>query len=322
MNPSHFDPKTKRFFNLYPIVAPKMSFGESLKAMREIFFHASHKNPLRKIPQIKPDLIQFEKNHPALKFIWFGHSTLLVHLDGINILIDPMFSVYASPIKGTIKRFQPPVLGLEELPCIDVIVISHDHYDHLDKKSIQFFKDTKTHFLVPLGIKRLLVKWGINATLITELDWHESHTIGAINFTATPAHHFSGRNLFGHNTTLWASWVIEGSKKLFFSGDSAYSPHFKEIGERYGAFDLAFMENGQYDTRWLYAHMMPEQTIQAIQDIQANFFVPIHWSMFRLSAHHWLDPMMQSLKLTEEQKVAMINPFLGEIITMPAYKDI
>lgn len=314
MHTSHFDPKTKRFFNLYPISIPKMTFGQSLKAVREILYASSCKTPMRKMPQIKPDLELFEKNSDALKFIWFGHSTVLLNLDGMKILCDPMFSTYASPIKGTIKRFQPPVLGLKELPPIDVIVISHDHYDHLDKKSVQFFKDKKTHFLVPLGIKRYLVKWGIAESHITELDWHESHKMGSINFTATPAHHFSGRSLFGRDKTLWASWVIEGSKKVFFSGDSAYSPHFKEIGERYGAFDMAFMENGQYDTRWLYAHMMPEQTIQAIKDIKAKFFVPIHWSMFRLSAHHWLDPLIQSLKITEEQKVAMINPFLGEIM--------
>lgn len=140
--------------------------------------------------------------------------------------------------------------------------------------------------------------------------------MGSINFTATPAHHFSGRSFLGHNTTLWASWVIEGSKKVFFSGDSAYSPDFKDIGERYRGFDVAFMENGQYDKRWLYAHMMPQQTIQAIKDIQAKFFVPIHWSMFRLSTHHWLDPMMQSLTITKEHNVPMLSPFLGEVISI------
>lgn len=268
------------------------------------------------MPQIKPNLELFEKSSDALKFIWFGHSTVLLNLDGMKILIDPMFSTYASPIKGTFKRFQPPVLSLKELPSIDVIVISHDHYDHLDKKSIQFFKHQETRFLVPLGIKRYLLKWGIAEHKITELDWHESSKMGSINFTATPAHHFSGRSFLGHNTTLWASWVIEGSKKVFFSGDSAYSPHFRDIGERYGGFDVAFMENGQYDKRWLYAHMMPQQTIQAIKDIQAKFFVPIHWSMFRLSTHHWLDPMMQSLTITKEHNVPMLSPFLGEVISI------
>lgn len=315
MHTSNFDLKTQRFRNLYPIQIPKMTFTQSLHAVYEILYKSSCKMPKRKMPQIKPDLEMFDQNSNTLKFIWFGHSTVLLKIDGIKVLIDPMFSTYASPIKGTFKRFQPPVVALHELPPIDVIVISHDHYDHLDKKSIQFFKHKKTRFLVPLGIKRYLINWGIAESKIIELDWHESHEIGTVNFTATPAHHFSGRSLFGHNKTLWASWVIKGkNEKLFFSGDSAYSPHFKEIGLRYGPFDVAFMENGQYDKRWLYAHMMPEQTIQAIKDIQAKFFVPIHWSMFRLSAHHWLDPFMQSLKITEEQKVAMINPFLGEIM--------
>jgi len=317
MHTSHFNPKTKRFSNLYPIQMPQMTLKQSLFAIREILYPSAYKIPRRKIPQIKPDLELFEKSNDALKFIWFGHSTVLLHLDGMKILIDPMFSTYASPIMGTIKRFQPPVLELKALPFIDVIVISHDHYDHLDKKSIQFFKHTKTRFLVPLGIKHYLMNWGIEASHITELDWYDSLKMGSITFSATPAHHFSGRSLFGRNKTLWASWVIEGSKKLFFSGDSAYSPHFKEIGERYEAFDIAFMENGQYDERWRYAHMMPEQSIQAIKDIHAKFFVPIHWSMFRLSAHHWLDPFMQSLKITEEQNVAMINPFLGEIMVIP-----
>ena len=317
MHTSHFDLKTERFHNLYPIQIPKMTVRQSLYAIHEIFYKSSHKNPMRKMPQIKPDLTSFEKSSDTLKFIWFGHSTILLNLDGMKILCDPMFSTYASPIIGTVKRFQPPVLTLEELPSIDVIVISHDHYDHLDKKSIQFFKHKETRFLVPLGIQQYLTHWGIAAHKIVELDWHESYTMGSVNFTATPAHHFSGRGLFGHNKTLWASWVIEGkNEKLFFSGDSAYSPHFKEIGSLYGPFDVAFMENGQYDKRWLYAHMMPEQTIQAIKDIQAKFFVPIHWSMFRLSAHHWLDPMIQSLKITVEQKVAMLNPFLGEIMCL------
>lgn len=318
MHTSNFDSKTQRFHNLYPNKSPKMTFGQSISAIQDILYKSSHKNPTRKIPQIKPDLNTFEANSNTLKFIWFGHSTVLINLDNIKVLFDPMFSTYASPIKGTFKRFQPPVLTLKELPVIDVIVISHDHYDHLDKKSIQFFKHQATRFVVPLGIKRYLIKWGIAEDKIVELDWHESYKIGSIKFTATPAHHFSGRSLFGHNKTLWASWVIEGeNKKLFFSGDSAYSPHFKEIGERYGAFDVAFMENGQYDKRWIYAHMMPEQSIQAVKDIQAKLYVPIHWSMFRLSTHHWLEPMIHSLKLTEYDKFPILYPFIGEIITLP-----
>lgn len=311
-----FDSKKKRFKNLYPMISPKMTLKQTLGAIHEILNKSSHKNPLSLIPQIKPNLELFETKNDALKFIWFGHSTVLLTMDGMKILIDPMFSTYASPIKGTFKRFQPPVLRLEELPHVDVIVISHDHYDHLDKKSVQFFKNHETRFIVPLGIKRYLVQWGIVEHKVVELDWHESHSIGSLSFIATPAHHFSGRSFFGRNKTLWASWVIEGSKKVFFSGDSAYSPHFKEIGERYGAFDVAFMENGQYDKRWLDAHMMPKQSIQAIKDIQAKLFVPIHWSMFRLSTHHWLDPMMQSLKITKEHNIPMLNPFLGEIISI------
>lgn len=289
-----------------------------MKVVYEILYKSSSKTPLNPIPQCAPNIDFFETQEEALKFIWFGHSTILLHLDGIKILIDPMFSTYASPIIGTFKRFQPPVLSLDELPNIDVIVISHDHYDHLDKKSIQFFKDKPTKFITPLGVGHYLRQWGIESTRIYELDWNKSHTIGSINFTATPAHHFSGRSLFSHNQTLWASWVIQGNtKKIFFSGDSGYSPHFKDIGEQYGPFDLAFMENGQYNERWLYAHMLPEQSIQAVYDIQAKLFVPIHWSMFRLSTHHWLEPMMRSLELTESDKFPTLYPFIGEIITLP-----
>lgn len=292
-----------------------MTLTQSIKAVYEILYKSSSKLPTYTIPQCRPNVALFEKNEEALKFIWFGHSTILLHLDGLRVLIDPMFSTYASPILGTFKRFQSPVLPLNELPSIDVIVISHDHYDHLDKKSIKFFKNTQTHFIAPLGVGRYLRQWDIEASRICELAWHESHTIGSINFTATPAHHFSGRSLFSHNQTLWASWVIQGSqKKLFFSGDSGYSPHFKEIGEQYGPFDLAFMENGQYDERWKDAHMMPEESIQAVYDIQAKLFVPIHWSMFRLSTHHWLEPMMNALKLAEAAKLTILSPFLGELI--------
>lgn len=307
----------QHFHNLYTVDAPKMTFTQSVKALYEILCKTASTVPQQKIPQCVPNLKRFNHNEAALKFIWFGHSTLLLNLDQQKILIDPMFSTYASPIIGTFKRFQAPVLSLDELPLIDVIVISHDHYDHLDKKSIAFFHNKQTHFIVPRGVGDYLRRWGIPPERIHELNWYESYHIGTLSYTATPAHHFSGRTLFSRNKTLWASWVIQGSQKLFFSGDSAYSPHFKEIGARYGAFDVAFMENGQYDSRWLDAHMMPEQSVQAIQDIHAQYFVPIHWGMFRLSTHHWLEPMIRSLQLTQHGKFSTLYPFIGETITLP-----
>ena len=291
------------------------TFFERIALMKKVFLDQGDRIPKDKLPEVRPDLESFLAQDDSMKFIWFGHSTILLNMDGKNILIDPIFSGAASPVSFAVKRFQPPVLSLEELPEIDFIVISHDHYDHLDKKTIKFFSKKKTKYLVPLSVSRHLKSWGVKPDFITELNWHESTEKDGITFTATPAQHFSGRTLFDANSTLWASWVVQGQKeKIYFSGDTGYSDHFKEIGQKYGPFDYAFIENGQYNERWPHSHLHPEETIQAMKDINAHHLVPIHWGMFTLSLHPWNEPIERTYKLAQEEKIKIVTPRLGELV--------
>lgn len=293
----------------------KMSFTETLGIIKKVFFEKSTRSPKAKLPEVKPDLNEFLKPSEFVKFIWFGHSSLLLNLDGKVILIDPVFGKSASPFDFLVTRFQPPVLKVSELPKIDAILISHDHYDHLDKSTIKQFVGTSTEFIVPLGVGEHLLDWGIKNTNIVELNWGESISHGGIKFIATPARHFSGRGILDRNKTLWASWVIQGKHdKLFFSGDSGYGDHFKEIGHRYGPFDYAFMENGQYNERWPEVHMQPEESIQALIDVNAKTMVPIHWGMFDLSLHHWSEPITRTYKIANAWDIPILTPRLGEIV--------
>ncbi|MEI7376338.1 MBL fold metallo-hydrolase [Dickeya chrysanthemi] len=313
----HYSPETGRFFNLRPSTAPRMSLWQSLSLIWRLGFQRKGRVPEQRLPTQSPDLQAFLAADEHLKFIWFGHSTLLLNLDDTRILIDPVFSASVSPFSFMFRRFQPPVLAREALPNIDIILLSHDHYDHLDEQTIRAFRNSATRFIAPLKVGEHLKKWGIEAERIQELDWYQSHTFNGITFTATPSHHFSGRSLSGRNTTLWASWVIQGQReRLFFSGDSGYGEHFRDIGERFGPFDLAFMENGQYNQRWPDSHMHPEQTVQAVQDVRASLFMPIHWGMFALAFHDWADPVRHSSRLAREQQRPMIMPMLGEIVTL------
>ncbi|WP_192458243.1 MBL fold metallo-hydrolase [Musicola keenii] len=313
----HYSAQTGRFFNTQPASAPRLSFWQSLSLIYRLGFRTAGRIPASRLPDITPDMAAFLTPDTHLKFIWFGHSSLLLNLDDTRILIDPVFSASVSPFSFMFRRFQPPALALEALPPIDIILLSHDHYDHLDERTIRFFRHTATRFIAPLKVGQHLRKWGIEANRIRELDWYHSLHDGDITFTATPSHHFSGRSLSGRNQTLWASWVIQGkTERIFFSGDSGYGSHFREIGERFGPFDLAFMENGQYNARWPDSHMHPEQTVQAALDVQARRFMPIHWGMFTLSFHPWDEPVRTSSQLARERQLPIIMPMLGEIVTL------
>ncbi|ATO32459.1 MBL fold metallo-hydrolase [Dickeya dianthicola] len=315
----HYSPETGRFFNPQPSTAPRMSLWQTLSLIWRLGFQRKGRVPDQRLPTQSPDLQAFLAADERLKFIWFGHSTLLLNLDDTRILIDPVFSASVSPFSFMFRRFQPPALAREALPDIDIILLSHDHYDHLDEQTIRAFRDTATRFIAPLKVGEHLKKWGIAAQRIQELDWYQSHTLNGITFTATPSHHFSGRSLSGRNTTLWASWVIQGQReRLFFSGDSGYGEHFRHIGERFGPFSLAFVENGQYNHRWPDSHMHPEQTVQAAQDLRARLFMPVHWGMFALAFHDWADPVRRSSQLARERQLPIIMPMLGEVVTLGA----
>ncbi|EKO5122882.1 MBL fold metallo-hydrolase [Vibrio fluvialis] len=243
-----------------------------------------------------------------------GHSTVLMKLDGQWILTDPVFSDRASPVQWMgPKRFHDTPISLSELPFIDVVLISHDHYDHLDKAAVKLLADKVGRFLVPLEVGKLMVKWGLPQEKISEFGWWQSATVGETEFVFTPTQHFSGRGLNDRNTTLWGSWVIRGQdKSIFFSGDSGYFGGFKQIGDRFGPFDLTLVETGAYSSLWSEVHMFPRESLQAHLDLKGKVMLPIHNSTFDLSLHRWYEPLEQVTKLARALNVTVTAPMIGE----------
>lgn len=313
-----FDVAKKVFVNRRPEILKEMrKRAMSIPTFIEFFRPRKDRFPTKPLPEVKPDLKKFLEPSDAIKVIWFGHSTFLLNLEGKIILVDPVFSKSASPVRFMMKRFQAPALSLSELPPIDLILLSHDHYDHLDMESVKFFANKNVPFLCPLGVSSHLIGWGINEKIITELDWWQEQNINDLNFIATPAQHFSGRDGLHDNATLWCSWVIKSSKhNIYFSGDSGYDTHFKDIGEKYGPFDIAFMETGQYNELWREVHMLPEEAAEAFFDLKAKKYFPIHWGMFRLSIHTWYEPVEKIHQLSLEKNIPLVTPKLGEIVEL------
>jgi len=231
------------------------------------------------------------------KITWFGHSA-------------------PHPLLGS-KRFNDTLpLAIENIPNLDAVIISHDHYDHLDYGSIKKLKDRVTHFYVPLGVGAHLISWGVAEEKITEMDWWESISFSGIQLTASPSRHFSGRGITDRFSTQWSSWVIKGKKdNIYFSGDSGYDSHFKEIGDKFG-LDMAIMECGQYDAQWPLIHMMPEETVQATIDVNAKLLLPIHWGAFKLGLHSWTDPIERVTTEALLKNVTITTPIIGEVVTV------
>ena len=252
----------------------------------------------------------------SFHWVWFGHSTLLFQKNGLNLLLDPVFSERASPFQfmGSKRYAGTESFGLGDLPTIDYVLITHDHYDHLDYHSIiQLAKKSQIRFIVPLGVGSHLESWGITPDRIQELDWWQELDLpGELRLVMTPARHFSGRGLV-RNKTLWASYsFIWSDQKVFASGDSGYGPHFKEIGEKLGPFDLAMLENGQYNEDWPLIHMMPEECWQAGRDLNATYIMPIHWGKFTLALHQWTEPVERLLRAAATADSVFLSPVAGQ----------
>ncbi len=314
----NFDLQGSVFKNQIPgDIQQGMDFWSFLK---ESLFGAEIRRPKSKLPTVAPDWQRFlAKDGDPLKWIWFGHSGLYLNLKGTLILIDTVFSPSASPVPFLVSRFQEPIATYAELPEPDLIVLSHDHYDHLDKDLIGTFAKSKARFLVPLAVGKHLREFGVPAERIVELDWFDEYQGQGVSLRATPAQHFSGRGLFDRNKTLWASWIIRSDDvSIFFSGDSGYGPHFKEIGERFGPFDLAFVECGQYSKHWLYVHMLPEEVIQATRDLKAQALFPVHWGVFSLALHDWFEPVEKLSLLAEKAALPLWYPKQGALHSLQA----
>ena len=249
-----------------------------------------------------------------------GHSTILMKLRGAWWLTDPVFSERASPVQWAgPRRFHAPPIALDELPPIRGVLLSHDHYDHLDHAAIKALAGKVEVFLAPLGVGDRLAEWGVPQAKIRQFDWWQGADIDGLRLTFTPAQHFSGRGLRDGNRTLWGSWVIvDGERRVFFSGDSGYFDGFAEIGRRFGPFDLTLMETGAYNAQWPYVHMQPEQTVQAHRDLGGKWLLPIHNGTFDLSMHPWFEPFERVLALGNDAGVGIATPIMGERISIDA----
>lgn len=243
-----------------------------------------------------------------------GHSTMLLKLRGQFWLTDPVFAERASPFRrfGP-KRFHAPPIALEDLPPLRGVILSHDHYDHLDRETVLALAAKTGVFLTPLGVGDRLIEWGIEASNVRQFDWWQGVEIDGLSFTATPAQHFSGRSLFDGNSTLWASWVIvDDALRVFFSGDTGYFDGFRTIGERLGPFDVALLETGAYDAQWPYVHMQPDETVQAHVDLRGRWLVPVHNGTFDLAMHRWQEPYERVVGLAAARGIALATPRMGE----------
>ena len=298
---------------------PTITGGASWFSVFNDFLFGKHdrKIPDYKLPSVKRDL----KIKPSLKpeITWFGHSSYLLQINGLNILVDPVFSGRTSPVSyaGT-KAFEgADVFKVDDLPSIDVLAITHDHYDHLDYETIKKLEGKVGVFVTSLGVGAHLEYWGVPLDKIKELDWWETAFINKdTQFTAAPARHFSGRGIV-RNKTLWSSFVFQTSGyQIYLGGDSGYDKHFAVIGEKYGPFDLAILEDGQYNLFWSNIHMMPEETVQAALDLKAKVLLPVHWGKFALATHAWDEPIKRVVKEAERVNLKIITPLIGEQVIL------
>lgn len=288
------------------------------KMIVDFFSKGIDREPVDTLPSVKTDLKALPSDRTSL--IWFGHSSYFIKLNGKNILIDPVFSDRASPFQFIGKKAYPiqTPYTLEDFPeSLDLVIITHDHYDHLDYNTIKQLHPRVKQFYTSLGVGSHLELWGVNASKITEFDWWESKQFGN-DFTvvAAPARHFSGRG-FKRNQTLWSSFILKAdSASIYVGGDSGYDSTFTTIGDKYGPFDLALLECGQYNTMWPNIHMMPEEVAQAAIDLKAKAFMPVHWSKFTLALHTWKDPIERTTKSAELLGVTVSTPMIGEPVVL------
>lgn len=300
----------------------EMGVSGSTSLLRDMLRKDHKRKPAK---QLQPMTANISKLTSATKpqVMWLGHSTTLLNISGKIILTDPVLSNRASPFPfaGPKRSISKLPITAKDLPAIDAVLISHDHYDHLDYATIKQITSKTKRFFVPLGVGAHLTSWGVPASKITELDWWEELKFGDITFACTPSRHFSGRTLNDRFKTLWCSWAIKApAVSVFFSGDTGYSPHFKQIGKKYGAFDLTLMECGQYNENWAHIHMTPEQTVAAHHDVKGKLLLPIHWGAFVLALHDWNDSITRAHKASTRPKAHVTTPKIGETVSFTSTK--
>ena len=287
----------------------------------EVLYKAYFKNkprhyPADIIPSVKTDLLNLPIDTDVL--VWFGHSSYFIQIDGKRVLVDPVFSGNASPIPRTVKSFKgTDIYTVADLPHIDYLFISHDHYDHVDYETLIALKNKTRKVICGLGVGSHFEQWGYGSSKILESDWNETVELDS-GFTAfvEPARHFSGRG-FSRNNTLWASYLLQTpSMKIYIGGDSGYDTHYAAIGNKYGSIDLAILDNGQYDEAWKYIHNLPEDVLKAAQDLKAKRIFPVHSSKFALGSHDWDEPLAKLTELNKSYNIPLVTPIIGEAIKL------
>ncbi|HDR9259801.1 TPA: MBL fold metallo-hydrolase [Burkholderia vietnamiensis] len=297
---------------------PAESFGKTLRIAWNMLFNKPRNTVPTGVLPIDPLTREQLDAAPDRSLYRLGHSTLLFKLRGEFWLTDPVFAERASPFRRVgPKRFHAPPIELGDLPPLRGVILSHDHYDHLDRDAVCALADTTSVFVTTLGVGDRLIEWGIDAGKVRQLDWWQSVDVAGLTLTATPAQHFSGRSLFDGNSTLWASWVmVDDELRMFFSGDTGYFDDFRMIGERLGPFDVTFVETGAYDPQWPYVHMQPEETIQAHIDLRGRTLIPIHNGTFDLAMHCWHEPFERVTALSVAHGIQLSTPRMGERVDL------
>ena len=281
-----------------------------------IFDKSQDNRPRSPIPSRKTDLHHLDRNKNVL--VWFGHSSYFMQVGGKTMLVDPVFSGHASPLGFTTRSFNgSDVYVVSDMPDIDYLFITHDHWDHLDYDTILQLKTKVSKIFTGLGVADHLVFWGFDKNMIEEMDWDEQiNPAEGFSVNTVTARHFSGRGA-QRNKSLWTSFVLSaGGKKIFIGGDSGYDSHFGEIGKQFGPFDLAILEDGQYNVNWRYIHMMPEETVQAAIDLGAKKLLPVHWAKFSLSLHAWNEPILRIIKEATRRNIHLLHPMIGELVDL------
>lgn len=295
---------------------PNFGEGYNFWKILNMYFKKGPTSPDRVLPSQKLSFDGIDTND--FNLTWLGHSTYLIQVDNKTILVDPVIVGNASPVSffGKSYPIEHPY-SLSDLPSIDYLLITHDHYDHLDYKTIIVIKDKVKHIYTSLGVGSHLEYWGVPSSMITELDWEDSANINEnMRLTACPARHFSGRG-FKRNQTLWSSFVLKTKhKNIYLGGDSGYDNHFKKIGAQYGPFDLSILECGQYNPAWGYIHMLPNEVAQAASDLNSKLLLPVHWAKFTLALHTWSEPIELVSAAAHTKNITITTPMIGETLTL------
>jgi L-ascorbate metabolism protein UlaG (beta-lactamase superfamily) len=294
---------------------PGLKKGTAIPTLKELLCGGQSRTPPAPLPSVSPLERWATPVETGLRATWLGHSTVLLEVDGVRVLTDPVWGPRASPFAFTgPKRFQPVPVALSALPPIDAVIISHDHYDHLDYPTILELAKTRAAFITSLGVGAHLEAWGVPAERITEVDWWDSVDVRGVSVTAAPSQHFSGRGL-SRNETLWSSFVVKGAKRsVFFSGDTGLTPEYTEIAKRLGPFDLVMLEVGAFHPAWGDIHLGPEHALDALALLGGGAFLPVHWGTFNLAIHAWDEPAETLVRLAPQRGAHLVMPRLGEAI--------